>query len=287
MHEMMAAHLRQVYGGAIGLRELLKLAQSYTEQIPRKLRHMEQTYFERNPSLYSDEERDTVRYYQDAFLYKQFSCDWLTEQMQGMRHTGSGDRRLLEVLENSLDAHDTRDVDAVIWSLLLDNYLVQAATFLDFYLLYIWAFFRQPLSQKILKWKGQIMPMLEAVEEPVFRAKAASVVNYVRDKVFSESLRVETRSIQGWGTVVNGLRHTVVHRDRVSSLPSFGKAETLTEKKTKNWEGALKAIDCAQFCEDVRGDMFQMTTKLAEVLYEQPWVPGPIEDQARRSEYAS
>lgn len=81
-------------------------------------------------------------YYLNAFCYKEFLCDVVTEQIWGFVHTGEGDRLLIDVLHNIFDFHQTVDVDTVALSRLLESFLLQGTAFLDFYLQYLCAFFQ-------------------------------------------------------------------------------------------------------------------------------------------------
>ncbi len=272
MNSDLSPFLREHYKGADGLREILKSTKSFTDQIPGKLRGMQTRYLEQNPSLYTPNQRQLMGYCLEAYLYKEFSSDWLAEQIWSIVHTGSGDRPLTEVLWNSFDAHDTADVDTAALSLLLDNFLVQSAAFIDFYLLYLWMFFRQePLDKGFVKWP-KVEKMLRSTEEPPFDDKARKILAYLQEKVFSGQISWNVCSVGNWGAVVSALRHKVVHRDR--ALPSLDQGKSLTSIMIRDWADELKSIGCARFCEDVRGDMFYMVSTLAGVLYDEEWKPG-------------
>ena len=257
---------------ANGLRASLKHTKAFTDQIPRKLREMQARFLDRNSELLSDEQIELLKYYLNGFLYKEFLCDWLAEQIWGIVRTGTSDRPLVTVLHNSLDSQDTSDIDTVALSLSLDNYLVQAAAFLDFYLLYIGVYFRQQSGKGFVKW-ADIEKVLKLNHQPPFDKKAQEILTFFNERVFFDQIAYETFSIRGWGKIVNELRHKVVHRDR--EVPDFSEGTSLTEKMIEGWPEELRSLGCARFCADVRGDMFLMVSTLAGVLYDEVWRPGP------------
>lgn len=268
----LSGFLQQYYGGAFGLRDLLSKTQDYTEQIPKKLKAMQKIYLNANPHLYNTEENELLNYYLDAFSYKELFTSWCVEQVWSIERTGSGERKLLEVLSNLYDNHDTREEDLLLLSFVLDNFLLQSTAFLEFYMLYLRLFFHKDGKRFQPKDFLRDLSGLADNESSEFSPKARLVLDYFQDKVFGESRR-GSFAIDNWGGIIRKLRNPTVHRDL--SVPKFIPAKDLASEVTVDWSLELRDISCARFCEDIQGEMFVMVSSLAAVLYDIEWKPGP------------
>lgn len=264
------AFLHNHYQGAHGLRDLLHKTQSFTDQVPRKLRAMEAVYLKHNASRYTAEEIQRLQYYREAFCYKELLCDWTVEQIWAVVHTGGGDQSLLAILQNIFDDHQTAETDTIVLSFLVENFLLQGTAFVDFFMLYLAAFFRVE-ETKFISWK-KLESALQEVNDAIFRDKARQVEQFFAARVFAETTERGGLSIRNWGNVLRELRHATIHRDQ--DYPDFTAGGLLVQRKTRDWPEPLWRIECARFCEDVRGDMFLMVTKMAAALYSLEWKPG-------------
>lgn len=277
----LSVFLRQHYGGAYGLRDLLGKTQDYNEQIPKKLRTMQEIYLNSNPHLYSAEQRKLLNYYLEAFSYKELFTSWCVEQIWSITRTGNGDRKLLDVLSNLYDNHDKGEEDLLLLSFVLDNFLLQSTAFLDFYMLYLRLFFHVDKTSR-LQWNTfrDELRKLANNEDTELSSKARLVLDYFQGKVFGETER-RSFSLENWGGIIRNLRNPTVHRDY--SFPTFHPAEELTSKITSDWPPELRNIDCARFCEDIQGEMFVMVSALATALYGIEWKPGPYHPELYRA----
>lgn len=258
---------RPIYAG---LRSLLGETQSYTQQIPQKLAGMQEVYLHRNPQLYDSVQVRKLRYYQAAFAYKDLLVAYRLEALWSIVHAGSGDRLLPEVLANIYDEHDTSNEHIVLLSFALDDLLLQATAFLDFYMLYLRAFFRLSDTGKLSPHK--LMQALEDVDEPAPGQKASNVREFFRKRVFAEP-ELRAASIVGWGKLLRSLRNSVIHRDTI--YPAFDTGEKLVEKITHDWPEELHGINAVRFAQYIQNDMFTMIRSLASMLYDLEWKSGP------------
>lgn len=269
----LSGFLQQYYGGAYGLRDLLGKTRDYTEQIPKKLKAMQEMYLNANPHLYNTEQNDLLNYYLDAFSYKELFTSWCVEQIWSIVRTGSGERKLLEVLSNLYDNHDRREEDLLLLSFVLDNFLLQSTAFLEFYMLYLRLFFHKDGKRFQSRDFLRDLSDLADDESSEFSTKAQLVRDYFQNRVFSEASRRGSFSIDNWGGIIRKLRNPTVHRDL--SIPKFDPAKDLALEITVDWPSELREIGCARFCEDIQGEMFVMVSSLAAVLYDIEWKPGP------------
>lgn len=255
-----------------GLLASLEESQSYSSQIPKKLRLMQEIYLQRNPNLYNAEQIRKLRYYQSAFAYKDTSVALSLEQLWSLVHTGEGDRPLLHVLANIYDEHRIDDPHLALLSFTLENFLLQATAFLDFYMLHLCAFFHVDNTNRMSGHK--LMQALREVDLPLLKEKAKQVEKFFQSHVFGQANRGAI-SIGSWGDVLRELRHSTIHRDM--EYPSFDTGEQLTVKKTGEWPESLRSIDAVRFAQDVQNDMFLMVTQLSAALYDLEWKPGPFQ----------
>lgn len=254
-----------------GLHASLEESQSYSSQIPKKLGLMQEVYLQRNPDIYSVEQIRKLRYYQSAFAYKDASVALSLEQLWSLVHAGEGDRPLLQVLANIYDDHRIDDPHLALLSFSLENFLLHATAFLDFYMLHLCAFFHIDDTNRLSGQK--LVQALRKVDLPLFEEKAEQVEEFFRSRVFGQASRGAI-SIGSWGDVLRELRHSTVHRDM--EYPSFDTGEQLTVKITGEWPESLRSIDAVRFAQDVQNDMFLMVTQLSAALYDLEWKPGPF-----------
>lgn len=258
---------RNVY---TGLCSALEESASYTDQIPKKLARMQELYLARNPYLYDKIQVRKLRYYQAALAYKDLIVAFRLEELWCVVHSGPGDRPLLEVLRNVYDEHHTADEHITLLSFTLDDFLLQATAFLDFYMPYLRAFFQLSDDKKLSERK--LMGALGQIDDPAFLSKATIVREFLQQRVFTD-VEIGAGFIAGWGTVLRTLRNSVIHRDML--YPTFATGEKLVDKVTQQWPRPLREIDTVRFAQDIQNDMFSMITSMAELLYELEWKPGP------------
>lgn len=253
-----------------GLNTLLRESQSYTRQIPKKLARMQEIYLERNSHLYEPVQIRELRYYQAAFAYKDLTVTLLLEQLWSLVHVGAGDKQLLEVLANIYDDHRVNDEQLLLLSFTVDNFLLQATAFLDFYLLYLCSFFHIDNTKYMSGQK--LMQALDEVSRPELKVKAEQTKAFLNTRVFGATEK-KTLAIGNWGTVLRDLRNSTIHRDM--EYPSFAGGQRLVDKKTDDWPDNLRDVETARFAQDIQNDMFAMVTTMAATLYDLEWKPGP------------
>ena len=113
---------------------------------------------------------------------------------------------------------------------------------------------------------------LDHIEDEWFIARAEQVKNYFEEKVFGGS---ETGALltDNWGELLKNLRNSLVHRDVLH--PDFQNNEPLLTRIIGDWPERETDLTCSRFCQDVQNVMFYLLTKLAAVVYDLEYKPGP------------
>ena len=121
-----------------GLRVLLQDSRRSADIPLEKLCAMQEIFLQRNPDFYTPDELQQVQYYLKAVSYKFHLANLSLEQLWSLSHTKR--QELLYALQNSLDCLEVSDDGLLLISFVFEGFLLQARTFLDFYMLYLCLF---------------------------------------------------------------------------------------------------------------------------------------------------
>jgi hypothetical protein len=254
---------------AKGLDNLLLTTQSYTESLPQKLAAMERVYLKNNPGVYGDAEIQQMKYYREAYCYKFYLSTMHLEELWALTHTKGTTFSLEEVLSNIFDNHRTSKEHLLLWSFVIEAFIVQGNAFLDFYMLHLCSIFQ---VEKVHYLSGKkLMNALQKIQRAPFAARADKVRRYLTENVFGDNEpRVFLTS--NWGQLLKTLRNSILHRDQLK--PSFEEGEDLLHKLNTKWPSSLQEITCSRFCQDVQNVMFELVQEIAATIYGLEWKPG-------------
>ncbi len=251
---------------AKGLRILLEDTRINTDIPAKKLIMMQEKFLQSHQDLFSDEEKEFVRYYLRASIYKFYLANLSLEQLWAL----SVNKRfeLFDAIKNSLDSLDCSDDELLLISLSFEEFLFIARSFLDFYMLYICIFIptghRGKISRKIF------FKALANVKEP-YLEKAEAISAYFDTNVFGSS-EFGDWNPKNWGTLLISLRDKIAHRDIIR--PSFDSDETLAQDILFNWP-TLQGTTYERFCQYIGNGIFTMLRDVSPILYELEWKAGP------------
>ena len=167
----------------------------------------------------------------------------------------------MEVLKNIYDNNRVDDDKLLLYSLILESFLLQATAFYDFYMLYICSFFQ--IEQTNYFSERKFFSALENIQNPLFDLKAKQVKEYF-----------EKESPQQRRVLLKKLRHSTIHRDNIR--PSFEANQSLLGMLLGERSVQLYDDSCSQYCQNIQNDMFTLVVELSPVLFELEWKPGPF-----------
>jgi hypothetical protein len=250
-----------------GLQTLLYDSRKHTDTPLQKLDAMQEIYFRGNASLYTSIELRQINYYSKAVSYKYHLANLSLEQLWSL---SDAKRQELHVaLENSLDRLEVSDDELLLISFALEGFMLQARTFLDFYMLYLCLFLRTEHKGSIST--NKFFKALTSVQEAPFAKKARRVTEYFQTRVFGSS-DWDGLNPNDWGTLLVTLRDKIAHRDRLR--PSFDSDETLIGKVLFDWP-TLQKMTYDRFCQYMQNGMFALFTDVSPIIYEVEWKPDP------------
>lgn len=250
-----------------GLQTLIEDSRRIADIPLEKLQAMQEVYLQKNLGLYTRNELQQIRYYLKAVGYKFHLANLSLEQLWSLSDTKR--QELLYALENSLDRLDTSDDELLLISFVLEGFLFQARSFLDFYMLYICIFLKTDHQGSMST--ERFFKALDKVNEGVFAEKARGVRDYFDNKVFGTSDWTGLNP-DDWGSLLQSLRDKIAHRDRLR--PSFKSDETLVGNVLFDWP-TLRDITYDRFCQYMQNGMFALFTDVSPILYELKWKAGP------------
>jgi hypothetical protein len=251
-----------------GLRVLLDESRRAADTPLQKLETMQEIYLRRASAFYGPGELHQIRYYLKAVSYKFHLANLSLEQLWSLSH--SQRQEVVSALENSLDRLEVDDDDLLLISFVFEGFLLQARTFLDFYMLYLCLLLKT--GHRGSMSTTRFFKALERVQQAPFAEKAEWVHTYFRSKVFGSS-DWEGLNPNNWGMLLISLRDKIAHRDRLR--PSFDSDETLIGKVLFDWP-TLQSTTYDRFCQYMENGMFALFTDVSPVLYELEWKSGPF-----------
>lgn len=252
---------------ANGLRTLLSKTRKYADSFPKKVQAMQGIYLGRNTGLYTSGELQQLRYYLRAAMYKFYLATLGLEQLWALSHTKRDE--LVEALQNSLDRLECSDDELLLMSFALENFLFQARSFLDFYMLYLCLLLRAGHEGSMSR--KRFYKALGNAGDSDFAEKAAAVEDYFDSRVFAEPDSNFVLSPDNWGSLVASLRNKIAHRDRLR--PSFDSGEALIDEVLFDWP-TIQAITYDRFCQYMQNGMFMLVTDISPIIYDVEWKPG-------------
>jgi hypothetical protein len=252
---------------AEGLKALVEDSRIQAHIPLKKLHHMQEKYLISNRELYDDEEIHLIHYYLDAVSYKFHLANLSLEQLWSLSHIERDD--LLIALQNSLDKLDVSDDELLLLSFVFEGFLLQARTFLNFYMIYLSIILRTGHEGSISYQK--FMKSLENADTDRLLIKAQLVKEYFESRIFGSS-DWEAFNPNNWGTILKSLRDKVAHRDKLR--PSFDSDETLLDRVLFNWP-TLQETTYDRFCQYMQNGMSAMISDISPIIYDLDWKPGP------------
>jgi hypothetical protein len=232
-----------------------------------KLRAMQNIYFQRNTDLYSTQEINQINYFLKAVSFKFYLTILHLEQLWAL----SDNKRMqvIDALENSLDRLETSDEELLLISFAFEGFLLQARTFLDFYMLYICKVLKTGYEGSMSR-KTFNSELRKAQQGPLAKT-AEQVRRYFDVEVFRESSKGALQS-EEWGTLLVSLRDKIAHRDLLR--PSFNSSETLVGGVLFDWP-TLKDTTYERLCQHIDNGMFELFREVSPILYGLEWKSGP------------
>ena len=249
------------------LQTLLNETKINAEIPSKKLIEMQEIYFKKNPDFYNQTDLTQLRYYLKTVCYKFYLANFSLEQLWALSLNKRNE--IFFALYNSLDQSECSDNELLLSSFILEGFLFQSMSFLEFYRLYIYLFLKPgiPISISTKDFYNK----MDKIQKSPFDEKAQDVKKYFQSKVFRTN-NGQSFEVYHWGTLLEDLRNKVAHRDRLR--PSFDSKETLVEKVLFNWP-TLQKMTYDRFCQYMQNGMFSLITNISPILYELEWKSGP------------
>ena len=237
-----------------------------------KTKSAQDSYLMSNAALYSNNERETVRYFLDAFLYKYQLANYSLEQLWAIRDA-KVEVNILEIARNSITTLDLTNDEVFLQSHNLEQFLFQSRSCLDFYMLYLAHRFRtghegSMSSERFYKRLANAKP------EYLFD-KARRVEAYFKNNVFGNEKDVDIVSPTNWGSLIKSLRDKIAHKDKINmamNSPDRIMNDILLDFPT------LKDLTYDRFCQAMENGMWFMIHDLFPVLYDLEWQAGPYRE---------
>ena len=192
--------------------ELAKKAQKDMEFTVRKTTEAQEVYLHKSSKIYSEDEIANIRYFLDALLYKYQLANYSLEQLWVMRDA-KVEASLFEIFNNSITSLKLTDNEVFLQSHILEQFLFQGRSYLDFYMLYLAYFLRTGHTGAIST--DNFYRRLTKAKPELLRKKADDIETYFRENVFSLEKRAILSQPTNWGVLLKSLRDRIAHRDRI------------------------------------------------------------------------
>lgn len=260
-----------------GIMAVVGEVEAYALNAPKKLTQMQEEFFQRNPNLYTAEEKYQITYSLATANFKLYLVSMSLENLWTISENTKSD--VLNALENSLDKLEITDDELIASSFLLEGLLFQGVAFLDVYMLYLLQFLGTGYAGSITSVK-RFLSKLDLAQEPILKEKAIKVREYFEGNVVGEGKQGEMDTVfpTNWGTLLRSLRDKIAHRDRVR--PVFESNETLIGDVLFDWP-TLQGLTYDRFAQSIQNGMFNMIYKLCRPLYGLEWYTGPYNPDFR------
>ena len=249
-----------------GLKILLNDSRRDADIPLEKLFAMQDIFLEKNSNLYSDEKLSDVKYYLRALSYKFHLANLSLSQLWALSDTKKYE--LFDALQNSLDNIEYSDDELLLISFVFENFLFQAQSYVDFYMLYATIFLQSDHQGSISEKK--FFKSVDGIIEGSFVDKAKLVSHYFSTRVFGSS-NWDGLNPNNWGTLLKSLRDRIAHRDIIR--PSFNSKETIAGNLLFDWP-TLQNITYDRFCQYMQNGMFALMQDISPILYDLEWKSG-------------
>ena len=250
-----------------GLLTLIRDGRRHPDIMLRKLNEMQNAFLQKNPSLYSAAEEQSINYYMKALSYKFHLSNLSLEQLWSLSEQTR--MKVVDALQNSLDNLDVSDDELLLIAFTFEGFLFYAKSFLDFYMLYICFLFCTGY-QGSMSTKRFYKELRKDLREP-FKSKAEQIEKYFQTKVFGNP-GPSSLSTGNWGTLLTSMRDKVAHRDLLR--PSFESEEKLAKEILFNWP-TIQQETYDRFCQMMQNGMFFLIQDTTPILYDLEWKSGP------------
>ncbi|MCB0262493.1 MAG: hypothetical protein R3C41_02630 [Calditrichia bacterium] len=250
-----------------GLLALTVESKDHAEIPLQKIIAMQDIYLKNNPTLYTQKQIKQLDYYLKAVAYKFQLTTISLEQLWSLSYMKR--RELDYALKNSLDRLDVFDNELIMVSFVLEGFLFQSRSLIDFLMLYICFFLKTGHQGSITKSK--FYKELDKTLGDPFSQKASLVNEYFRSKIFGTS-DWEGLNPNNWGSLIESLRNKIAHRDIIR--PSFNSDESIFDNILFNWP-TIQGITYDRFCQYMQNGIFTSFVNLSPILYELEWKSGP------------
>jgi hypothetical protein len=253
-----------------GLDALIAEVRSIADNAPRKLEAMQEVYFERNLSNHSEEEQTLLRGRLQACNYKWFLSSLSLEQLWAM-----SDERRLQLTQGALqlapDADPLAEDNLMLISFAYEGFLLQARSFLDYYMKYLCLFLEGRDINKISSTKFRKCMKTQNVRFPQKNEKVTDYFSSYVSNMLAKNEMAPSDSLK-WGDLLISLRDRITHAKPLRY--SFKSSEQLTGGVRFDWPTVQDAT-YDRSAQDISNGMFEMLKEIAEILYELPWQAGP------------
>ncbi len=252
------------------LMSLVKLAQKNMEPTVLKTKAAQETYLANNRGIYEDDEIATLQYFLDAFLYKFQLANFSLEQLWTIRDAKVVEN-LHEIIRNSISTLDLTNNEVFLQSFLLEQFLFQGRSYLDFTMLYI-AHFLRTGHEGSMSTKTFYNRLAKA--EPCSpRVKSTKVEHYFKTKIFGTEKEIIITSPSNWGTLIKSLRDKIAHRDRIKL--SKNSSDRIMNDILLDFP-TLNDLTYDTFCQAMQNGMWNTICELLfPILYDLEWKAGP------------
>lgn len=252
--------------------ELAKKAQKDMEFTVRKTAEAQEVYLRKNSGIYTEDEIANIRYFLDALLYKYQLANYSLEQLWVIRDV-KVESNLYEILNNSITSLKLTDNEVFLQSHVLEQFLFQGRSYLDFYMLYLAYFLRTGHTGAISTDK--FYKRLRKAQPDLLHKKAVVIENYFGENVFGSEKPAIRSQPTNWGELLKSLRDRIAHRDRIKI--SMNSREQIMNDILLDMP-TLQDLTYERFCQAMENGMYEMIRDLFPVLYDLEWQAGPYRE---------
>jgi hypothetical protein len=242
-------------------RVLLNEARSQVDPPLRKIERMQEIYLSQNGNLYTVEQTAQIRRWLGAVQYKYLAAHVHLEELwtlsMACRWT------LLDVLEYTLERQDWTDNDILIGSMYLENFLLQARSFLNIYMFYTCLIMNTTNPGSITI--DDFQKHMRKAKGEQFKKRAQALGDYFDITVFGNGQ---------WGSLVKDLRDKITHRE---SLRPSHQGNEVVLGVLLDWP-TIRGMTFERFAQVFANGTFEMIRATTPLLFELEWKSGPYRD---------
>ena len=250
---------------------LVQKAQGNMNPTVTKATKAQEIYLQSNSNLYTGDEMATIRYFLDAFLYKFQLANYSLEQLWVIREA-KVEQNFLDIVRNSVSSLTLTDNEVFLQSHILEQFLFQGRSCLDFFMLYLAHFLCTKHEGSMSKDK--FYKRLEKAT-PDLSNKANCIKDYFQTKIFSSEREVDIISPTNWGNLLKSLRDKIAHKDRIRI--SENSNDRIMNNILLDFP-TLKDLTYDRFCQSMQNGMWYMIVDLFPSLYDLEWQAGPYRE---------